>query len=420
MLIIVCMVGASSIALADEQSTPRITDSSAGTTAKVTAMATTTTVKATIAPIETREPSVKPPSAESGTALPSATTISIPSPVPTVTRTTVPTTIPTLPPEPLDASLSAISFYQWGLAFASQGEYKAARSEFEKSLARDPQNLETWYHLGVCDEVLGYADQARNAFAYVLQVDPMFTPGTTVGGESALFLELQANVTSPDTPTEPEEIQPEWLTYFLMGALLVIVVLFASSLVARQYYHKVPVTPVATIHAPRQLLSPQKINAMADQAMKYFNGEREVIVELLTIASEIAAEGREGKHVGTAFIVGDTERVLECSRQLILNPFEGHTEENRCILSPHIHESIKELAQMDGAFIFRDDGVVVAAGRYITVDTSGVQIPGGFGTRHLSTAAITAATGAIGIVVSESGGSIRVFANGEIIASNKT
>jgi DNA integrity scanning protein DisA with diadenylate cyclase activity len=164
----------------------------------------------------------------------------------------------------------------------------------------------------------------------------------------------------------------------------------------------------------------EKINAMADGAMKFFDGDRNVVVELLTIASEIAAEGREGKHVGTAFILGDTERVLEYSRQLILNPFAGHIEEDRCILYPHIHESIKELAQMDGAFIIRDDGVVVAAGRYITVDTSEVRIPRGFGTRHVSTAAITDATDAIGIVVSESGGSIRVFAKGDIVASNKS
>jgi DNA integrity scanning protein DisA with diadenylate cyclase activity len=346
--------------------------------------------------------------------------------VPTVTRTTIPTTEPTLLPDPLDDAVSATSFFQWGLAFASQGEYKAARSEFEKSLARDPHNLETWYHLGVCDEALGYVDQARNVFAYVLQIDPTFTPATTTEGESALFLELstlflelQANMTPPDTFIEFEKIQSEWFTYFLMGALLVIVVLFASSFVVRQHYHKVPAPPVTTIHTPRQILSSETINAMADQAMEYFDGDRSVIVELLTIASELAAEGREGKHIGTAFILGDTERVLEYSRQLILNPFEGHTEENRCILSPHIHESIKELAQMDGAFIIRDDGVVVAAGRYITVDTSEVRIPGGFGTRHLSTAAITEATSALGVVVSESGGAIRIFAKGNIIASNK-
>ena len=428
-LIILCMIGASCIAFAaDGQSAPHVADSPSGSSGRVTSLASPTTVKATIAPIETRELSVKPPAAEGTTASPTIT--STPSVVPTTTRTAIPTTAPTPLPDSLNDPGSAVSFFQWGLAFASQGEYKAARGEFEKSLARDPQNTETWYHLGRCDEALGYVDQARNAFTYVLQVDPMFVPSTNVGGESALFLELQSNMTSPQIVIEPEVIQDQSFTYFLMGALLVIILLFVSTVIARQHYQKThppapvivpaPVIAPVIVAAPRQLLSSEKINEMADQTMEYFDGDRKVVVELLTIASEIAAEGREGKHVGTAFILGDTDRVLENSRQLILNPFAGHDDEVTCILTPQFHESIKELAQMDGAFVIRDDGVVVSAGRYITVDTSGVKIPGGFGTRHVSTAAITDATDAIGIVVSESGGSIRIFANGEIIASTKT
>ena len=421
-LIILCMVGALSFAFADGQSAPQITDSSSGASARATALASPTTVKATIAPIETRELSVKPPSGDGVTASPFATVTQISSPVPSPTRTIAPTTSPTQFPASLDDSASAASFFQWGLAFLSQGEYKAAMSEFEKSLARDPQSLETWYYIGLCAEALGYVEQAYNAYVYILQVDPTFTPARVVGGESALFLELQANLPPYEhiSETHDDEIPSDWLMSLLMGALLIIVAIFAFSFIVRQNYQREPAAPASTVSAPRQMLSLEKINQMADETMEHFDGERKVVVELLTIAAEIAVEGREGKHVGTAFILGDTERVLEYSRQLILNPFQGHTSESRSILTPQVHGSIEELAQTDGAFIISGDGVVVAAGRYITIDTSKVRIPAGFGTRHVSTAAITEATNAIGVVVSESGGFIRIFAKGTIITSSKT
>ena len=44
---------------------------------------------------------------------------------------------------------------------------------------------------------------------------------------------------------------------------------------------------------------------------------------------------------------------------------------------------------MDGAFIVTGAGVVEAAGRYITVDVSQVNLPGGPGSRHSSVAGIT-------------------------------
>jgi hypothetical protein len=41
---------------------------------------------------------------------------------------------------------------------------------------------------------------------------------------------------------------------------------------------------------------------------------------VLRLALELGREGREGKKVGTAFIIGDTNEVLKRSHQLILNP----------------------------------------------------------------------------------------------------
>ncbi|MDD1711567.1 MAG: PAS domain S-box protein [Methanoregulaceae archaeon] len=141
----------------------------------------------------------------------------------------------------------------------------------------------------------------------------------------------------------------------------------------------------------------------------------EVFDAVFHISVEIAKEGREGKQVGTAFIVGDAPNVLKKSKQLILNPFEGHRCEDRMITSHELRENIKELAQLDGAFVVRGDGLIEAAARYITIDTSTVGIPKGLGTRHSSVAGITQATNAIGIVVSQSGGKISIFRNGRLV-----
>jgi PAS domain S-box-containing protein len=133
------------------------------------------------------------------------------------------------------------------------------------------------------------------------------------------------------------------------------------------------------------------------------------------ICTEISIEGREGKAVGTTFLIGDTRQVLEKSRQIILNPFEGHRPESRVITNPDLKENIKALAQLDGAFVITGDGFVESVGRYITVDSSSVKLLPGMGTRHNSVAAITQVTKTIGIVVSQSGGGITVFRNGQIV-----
>jgi DNA integrity scanning protein DisA with diadenylate cyclase activity len=139
-----------------------------------------------------------------------------------------------------------------------------------------------------------------------------------------------------------------------------------------------------------------------------------VIDAVFHIALEIAREGREGRHVGTAFVIGDADTVLKFSKQLILNPFQGHKDEDRTITNAEMKECIKELAQLDGAFVVRGDGIIEAAARYITIDTSKVTIPPGLGTRHSSIAAITKETKSIGIIVSQSGGKISLIREGNI------
>jgi len=111
--------------------------------------------------------------------------------------------------------------------------------------------------------------------------------------------------------------------------------------------------------------------------------------------------------------------VMEQSKQLTINPFGGISEAERNVLDPNIREALKNFAVLDGAFIIREDGVVLAAGRYLQVGASperkGIELPLGLGARHAAAAAITVETRAISISVSQSSGSVRVFKDGEAV-----
>ncbi len=164
-------------------------------------------------------------------------------------------------------------------------------------------------------------------------------------------------------------------------------------------------------------LKPAKKETSAIDETLLLNGTgvgEAVFEAVLGMAVEIGREGREGHSIGTAFILGDSANIMAKSRQLILNPFAGHSRETRMVSDPEIRDNVKEFAQLDGVFVISAEGVVEAAGRYITVDTGMVSIPRGLGTRHSSVAAITSMTKALGIVVSQSGGVIRIFKGGKI------
>ncbi len=141
----------------------------------------------------------------------------------------------------------------------------------------------------------------------------------------------------------------------------------------------------------------------------------EVFDTLIRLAVEIANEGREGKPVGTTFVLGDTAIVKAHIRQLILNPFKGYPEKKRQILDPRIRETIKEFSSIDGAFIIRRDGVIETAGAFLETQLLAEDLPQGLGARHYSAAAITTATKAIAITISESTGTVRIFKRGKII-----
>ena len=141
--------------------------------------------------------------------------------------------------------------------------------------------------------------------------------------------------------------------------------------------------------------------------------DMKILETILSLAHEIAREGREGRNVGALFVIGDSENVLKYSRPLILNPFKGHGEDTRNVLNKENWETIKELAQLDGAFLINNDGVAIATGRYIGVSWD-IYLQGGLGGRHLAAASISKTTKAIAISVSASG-IIRIFKDGREI-----
>lgn len=146
-------------------------------------------------------------------------------------------------------------------------------------------------------------------------------------------------------------------------------------------------------------------------AMKsFFAQNQSVLQRMLEIAIELSVEGREGNPVGTIFVIGDTRRVLKHSHQLIPNPFKGHKIN---VLDRNSKEIIKEFAQLDGAFVIREDGRIVSAGRYLEVEPKVIDLmlPPGLGSRHIAAAGITKLTKAMAISLSESG-TIRIFKNG--------
>ena len=142
----------------------------------------------------------------------------------------------------------------------------------------------------------------------------------------------------------------------------------------------------------------------------------DILFAILTLALEIAREGREGKRVGTLFIVGHPDRVLASSRLLILDPLAGHSPQLTHVTDPRLRGTVKELAQLDGAFVIAEDGTVLSAGRYLDVSTADIEIPLGLGTRHLAAAATSRRFDVVAVAVSEAG-LVRVFCGGEIVAT---
>ncbi len=79
-------------------------------------------------------------------------------------------------------------------------------------------------------------------------------------------------------------------------------------------------------------------------------------------------------------------------------------------------EDVKEISQMDGAFVITADGHIERS-RQKLLDSAqaDIQLTQGLGTRHWAAAAISKVTKAVAVVVSQSTGTVRLYQNGELV-----
>lgn len=136
---------------------------------------------------------------------------------------------------------------------------------------------------------------------------------------------------------------------------------------------------------------------------------------VVDLAVEIGREGREGKPVGTMFVVGSGKAIMDRCHPVGFDPVKGYKKSERNLSDRRVREGIKEIAQMDGAFVISPDGTVLAASQYVDASAEGLTMSKGLGTRHWAAAAVSRKTKAIAVTVSESNGTVRIFQNGEVM-----
>lgn len=134
---------------------------------------------------------------------------------------------------------------------------------------------------------------------------------------------------------------------------------------------------------------------------------------IIDLAAQIGREGREGKKVGALFVIGDTRQVLKHCKDSGFDPLRGYKRELRNLNDPKVREDLKEIAQMDGAFVVSPDGIVEKSRQILEVTHANLSLSKGLGSRHWAAAAISQITKAIAIVVSQSTGTVRLFQNGD-------
>ncbi|UCF94822.1 MAG: diadenylate cyclase [Desulfobacterales bacterium] len=150
--------------------------------------------------------------------------------------------------------------------------------------------------------------------------------------------------------------------------------------------------------------------------LKLTDGIQPKVLEVaVLVACKIGRAARRGKRIGAIFMLGDSLNVLDGSKQLIPNPFQGHDKANRMLTNPDIHDALVELAKLDGAFVLRGDGFIQAAGVFLTSPPSETELVSGLGARHAAAAAATRRTTATAIVVSATDGNVRAFSGGKMV-----
>lgn len=141
----------------------------------------------------------------------------------------------------------------------------------------------------------------------------------------------------------------------------------------------------------------------------------EVFTRLIYILTRFAKEGREGKPIGTIFVLGEPKELAPYLKEMILNPCQGHPVQLRNVFNNSFFETFREFSALDGAFLINRKGVVESAGLYLSVPKTSTNIRPGLGARHSAAAALTEHAECITMVLSESSGNISIFHAGETL-----
>ncbi len=150
--------------------------------------------------------------------------------------------------------------------------------------------------------------------------------------------------------------------------------------------------------------------------LKLTDGIQPTVLEsAVMVACKIGRAARRGKRIGAIFMLGDSINVLEGSKQLVPNPFQGHDKANRMQTNPGIHDALVELSKLDGAFVVRGDGFIQAAGVFLASPATETELVSGLGARHATASAVTMHTMATAIVVSATDGQVRGFSGGKMV-----
>ncbi len=139
-----------------------------------------------------------------------------------------------------------------------------------------------------------------------------------------------------------------------------------------------------------------------------------VLERIIALTTALAAEGREGDHIGAIFVIGDPEALAPYCQQMVMNPFRGYPPEERNILDPTLEETIKEFSSIDGAFIVSTEGILMSAGTYLQAPKE-VDLPGGYGSRHRAACGMTAVVDCCAVTLSQSTAEVTVFHKGEVV-----
>jgi diadenylate cyclase len=276
-------------------------------------------------------------------------------------------------------------------------------------------------HIEIIKSALSLA--SKRTFDHLLYVGDMLLPEDVFRGKSSARRKLVQAVVSPAqrAVVEASGVRVIPLPQYDLGRAEKLKLAIVAG-IARGIYSEGDV--VVALLAGRPVGKPDSIlvvNVGPDEEDVGFGFLRtegvsaEILEALIDLAVTIGVEGWEGRPVGSLFVIGDSKNVMEHSRPLSLNPFQGYSEDERNMLNPEVKRALRAFAVLDGAFVLREDGVVLAAGRYLNFEEKDVRIPLGLGSRHMAAAGITHETDAIAVVVSQTSGTVRVFRHGRAV-----